>query len=44
MLVIVGAFVGLVASAWTVLMPVLALTLVVLTIVRTSREPVCMSR
>ena len=44
MLVIVGAFVGLVASAWTVLMPVLALTLTVLTIVRTGREPVCMSR
>ena len=37
-LVIVGAFLGLVASAWTVLMPVLALTLVVLTIVRASRQ------
>ena len=39
-LVIVGAFVGLIASAWTVLMPVLVLALVVLTIVRASRGPV----
>ena len=37
-LVIVGAFLGLLATAWTVLMPVLILTLVVLTIVRTSRQ------
>ena len=37
-LAILGAFLGLLASAWTVLMPVLALTLVVLTIVRASRQ------
>ena len=37
-LVILGAFLGILASAWTVLMPVLALTLVVLTIVRASRQ------
>ena len=37
-LVIVGAFLGLLATAWTVLMPILILTLVVLTIVRTSRQ------
>ncbi len=37
-LVILGAFVGLLASAWTVLMPVLALTLVALTIVRANRK------
>lgn len=37
-LVILGAFVGLLASAWTVLTPVLALTLVALTIVRANRQ------
>jgi hypothetical protein len=37
-LVVLGAFLGLLASAWTVLMPVLALTLVVLTIVRARRQ------
>ncbi|MDQ2969282.1 MAG: hypothetical protein M3R37_13320, partial [Actinomycetota bacterium] len=34
-LVIVGAFLGLVATAWTIVMPVLILTLVVLTIMQT---------
>jgi len=37
-LVIIGAFLGLPATAWTVLMPVLILTLVVLTIVQTRRQ------
>jgi hypothetical protein len=37
-LVIVGSFLGAVASAWTILMPVLILALVVLTIVRESRQ------
>ncbi len=37
-LVIVGAFLGLLATAWTILMPVLILTLVVLTIVHARRQ------
>jgi hypothetical protein len=37
-LVIIGAFLGFPATAWTVVMPVLLLTLVVLTIVRTTRQ------
>ena len=37
-LVILGAFLGLLATAWTVLMPLLMLALVVLTIVRASRQ------
>jgi uncharacterized membrane protein YcgQ (UPF0703/DUF1980 family) len=37
-LVIVGAFLGFIATAWTVLMPVLILTLVVLTIVQMRRQ------
>ncbi|MBA3733780.1 MAG: hypothetical protein H0W90_01075 [Actinobacteria bacterium] len=37
-LVIIGAFLGLLATAWTVLMPVLILTLVVLTIVHARRQ------
>ena len=37
-LVIIGAFLGLLATAWTVLMPVLILTLVVLTILHTRRQ------
>jgi hypothetical protein len=37
-LVIVGASFGLLATAWTILMPVLILTLVVLTIVHTRRQ------
>jgi predicted membrane protein len=37
-LVIIGAFLGLLATAWTVLVPVLMLTLVVLTIVHTRRK------
>jgi hypothetical protein len=37
-LVIVGAFLGLLATAWTIVMPVLILTLVVLTIVHTRRQ------
>ena len=36
--VIIGAFLGLPATDWTVLMPVLLLTLVVLTVVRTTRQ------
>jgi hypothetical protein len=37
-LVIVGALLGFLATAWTLLMPVLLLTLVVLTIVRMPRQ------
>ena len=37
-LVIIGAFLGLLATAWTILMPVLILTLVVLTIVHARRQ------
>ncbi len=37
-LVIIGAFLGLLATAWTVVMPVLILTLIVLTIVHTRRQ------
>ena len=37
-LVIIGALLGFLATAWTVLMPVLLLTLVVLTIVRMNRQ------
>ncbi len=37
-LVVLGAFLGFVPSAWTVLMPVLALTLVVLTIQQADRR------
>jgi hypothetical protein len=37
-LLIIGALLGLLATAWTVLMPVLLLTLVVLTIVRRTRQ------
>ena len=38
LLVIIGAFLGLLATAWTILMPVLILTLVVLTIVHARRH------
>ena len=38
LLVIIGAFLGLLATAWTILMPVLILTLVVLTIVHARRQ------
>lgn len=37
-LVILGTFLGSLASAWTVLMPVLALLLVILTIVNVNRR------
>jgi len=37
-LVIIGALLGLLATAWTVLMPVLLLTLVVLTTVHRTRQ------
>jgi hypothetical protein len=37
-LVIIGALLAFLATAWTVLMPVLLLTLVVLTIVRMNRQ------
>ena len=38
LLVICGSFLGFVPSAWTVLMPVLIITLVVLTIISASRQ------
>jgi len=37
-LVVVGTAAGLLASVWTILMPVLGLTLVVLTILNTGRQ------
>jgi hypothetical protein len=39
-LVVVGTAVGLLASFWTIVMPVLGLTLVVLTIMNTDRQDV----
>ena len=39
-LVVVGTAVGLLASLWTILMPVLGLTLVVLTIMNVDRQDV----
>lgn len=38
-LMIVGAFLGLVAAAWTVVLPVLVLAFVVLVVVRARRRP-----